>query len=179
MLERILPLIDRLLAHTNLPDLHPAFVHFPIALLFTALLFDLACLVARRQVWLDRAAAALYVLGTLGAGLSYLTGLLAERTLGELGAAAEIAVHEHQDLALWTLSAFAGVTLLRVVVSRLGRHDRQISFGFFRLLALLAAIAAQGLLFLTADYGGALVFRHEIGIGTVQQRTLDRENLEP
>jgi len=97
----------------------------------------------------------------------------------DLSPSAEIAMHEHENLALWTLCAFAGVTLLRVLVSWLGRRDPRVHFGFFRLLALLAAIAAQGLLCLTADHGGALVYRHELGVGAVKQRYVDTEDLEP
>ena len=56
------------------PSLHVVVIHFPIALLALAPFFDIGCLVFRSRVWLDRTAAALYMIGTIGAGAAYLTG---------------------------------------------------------------------------------------------------------
>ena len=43
-----------LASYTSLPNLHPALVHFPIALLPTAVLFDLlAVSIQKQKVWLD------------------------------------------------------------------------------------------------------------------------------
>ena len=57
-----------------LPNIHPAFVHLPLALLPVALAFDVLSVAQRRQQWLDRAAASLYCLGAVGAVAAYLTG---------------------------------------------------------------------------------------------------------
>jgi uncharacterized membrane protein len=179
MLDALTRLLDPLLTRTSLPNLHPAVIHFPIALLLTAALFDLACLLFRRQLWMDRSASALYLLGTLCAGASYVTGLMAAQSLSGMSGVAEAAMWEHRDIALLTLIAFTGVTVLRVFATWLARRDKVIQIGPIRLLAVAAALGAQALLVLTADRGGALVFRHELGIDTVQQRALDRENLEP
>jgi len=148
-----------------LPNPHAAVIHFPIALLAAAFLFDVVCLFIRRFNWIDRAATALYVLGTLGLGGAYLTGRMAEKSVGTLAAQAEITLAEHEDLALITLIAAAVLALLRFLVSWLARRDRLITFGFFRLLALLAAPCVLFFLALTADHGGALVFRHGVAVG--------------
>ena len=50
---------DALLGLTSLPNLHPALVHFPIALAAVALLFDASVLARRRWISADVAGAAL------------------------------------------------------------------------------------------------------------------------
>jgi len=130
-------------------------------------------------VWLDRAATALYALGTLGAGLAYLTGDAAAEAMNDIPGVVQVAIAEHQHYALWTLIAFSGVSLLRLLVSWLGRKDKRVAIGVLRLVVLAAALAAQSLLFLTAEHGGALLFKHQLGVGEVQQRAVDTENLEP
>ena len=109
-----------LLNDPSVPSLHVLLVHFPIALLVVALLFDIGCLFFRRRAWLDRAATSLYFIGTVGAGAAYLSGQRAAAALHEISGTAEATLADHQDLALATLAAFSGVTLLRMLVSWLG-----------------------------------------------------------
>jgi uncharacterized membrane protein len=128
-------------------------------------LLDLACLVFRDRVWLDRAAAAMYLFGTLGAGAAYLLGeQAAEAVQSTMTPAAESVLADHEAQAVITLVVLAAVTLLRLLVTWMGRNDRRIKVGIFRLLALPAAIAAVAMLALTADLGGSLVYRHGVGV---------------
>lgn len=63
---------DWLSTWTSLPNLHPALVHFPIALAPVAVLFDVASAVRfRTRSWLDQAATSLWVLAAVGAGAAY------------------------------------------------------------------------------------------------------------
>lgn len=78
---------------------------------------------------------------------------------------AQATMADHQDLGLLTLLAYCIVTLLRTLVTWLARDDWRIKLGFFRLLALVASVAALVLLVVTADLGGALVYRHGMGVG--------------
>lgn len=151
-----------------LPNLHAAVVHIPVALLPTALLLDFAALVFRRRVWLERAAALLYVLGTVGAGAAYLTGERASEEMWKFSGAAQTAMADHEKLGLLTLTVFTAITLLRLMASWLARHDRSVPLGMFRLLAVFAATAGMLLLFLTADHGGSLVYRHGMGVESSQ-----------
>ena len=68
---------------------------------------------------------------------------------------------------LMTLVAFSIVTILRTTVTWLSREDWRIKFGFFRLSALIAAALSMFLLILTADQGGALVYRHGLAVEAV------------
>ena len=61
-------MLDGLLEATALPNLHPAVVHFPIALVAVALLFDAVLFARRRWVSLDASGAFLSVLAASGAG---------------------------------------------------------------------------------------------------------------
>jgi uncharacterized membrane protein len=157
-------MISALQELTALPNLHPAFIHFPIALLVTALGVDVGCLILRRFTWLDRSAALLYALGTLGAGAAYLTGRQAANSMEHLPGPASLAMWEHGDWALYTLLAFVVVATLRSVTAWLERGQLKVRFTPLRTVALLAALGGQIVLFETADRGGALVYRHGIAV---------------
>ena len=157
-------MLDQILSYTSLTSFHPAVVHFPIALLFTAAALDLLSLFIRRYMWMDRAATSLHLLGTLGAGLAYLSGLRAAGALASIPAAAVDEMLDHRELAVYTIAAAAGTTVIRLLVTRLSRFDNQIHLGFFRLVALVLALGTVGLLALTADHGGGLVYQHGLGV---------------
>jgi uncharacterized membrane protein len=163
-----------LFTEPGFPSLHVLVIHFPIALLALAPLFDIGCMIFRDRVWLDRAAAALYVMGTIGAGAAYLTGERAARAAGDLGTAAESALADHENFAVLTLFALAVVTLARVGVIWLARHDRRVTIGVFRLAALPIALAGLVMLALTADRGGRLVYHHGVGVNPQNVETLER-----
>lgn len=180
-MPEILELLRQMVSDPAFPNPHAVVVHFPVALLLTATLLDLACLVARRAIWLDRAATTLYVLGTVAAGAAFLTGDAASEKLWDIpDDAARSAMASHEDLALITLVAFAVITALRLLVSHLGRKDKRTAVGFFRLLTLGAALAAQLLLVTTAHLGGSLVYRHAVAVGSTQASPADPvDELEP
>ena len=156
--------LQTLFTNPSYPSLHVMVIHFPIALICLAPLFDLGCLILRDQVWLDRVASLLYVTGTLGAGAAYLSGERAAKALAEISPAAESALADHESSAIITLIALAIVSLFRLWVSWLSRADRRISLGFFRLAAIPLALAGLGLLAFTADRGGNLVYGHGLGV---------------
>jgi uncharacterized membrane protein len=170
----VIEALRQLFADPGFPSLHVLVIHFPIVFLVLAPLFDFGCMVFRDRVWLDRAAAALYVMGTIGAGVAYLTGGRAAAAAGELSPAAESALTDHENLAVLTLVALAFVTLARVGVVWLARFDRRVNVGVFRLVAFPIAIAGLFMLALTADRGGRLVYTHGIGVAPQNVETLER-----
>jgi len=152
------------IAGTSLPNLHPAVVHFPVALFLTALLFDVACLLVRRARWLDPAAAALYALAAISAVVAYRAGRAAEDSLVGIAPAIEPLLAEHADWAWWTVWAFTTVAAVRVAIAWSDRHLLERGIVTARLAVLAAALAGAWLLFETAEHGGALVYRHGVAV---------------
>ena len=160
---------ETLLAGTSLPNLHPLVVHFPIALLVTALFFDLSALISRRRRWLDHGAALLYCLAAIGAISAWFSGLKAADAMWSMPGAAQAALSEHQDLGLYTLAAIVGLTAFRLFVAWLSRKDQRTQLGLFRMAAIVGAFAVVVLAGLTADHGGALVYQHGMGVKATAQ----------
>lgn len=167
--------LQALVTDPSYPSLHVLVIHFPIAFVCLAPLFDLGCMVFRDRVWLDRAATLLYVMGTIGAGAAYLSGERAAKALVEISAAAESALADHESFATLTLIALAFVSLVKLWVSWLSRDDRRIKLGLFRLAAVPVALVALALLAVTADHGGSLVYGHGLGVQMEQIETSELE----
>jgi len=177
-------LFRTLVSGSAIPNVHAAVVHFPVALLPTALLLDLGALLLRRRMWMEKAAAALYLLGTVGAAGAYLSGIEASETMWRFSSDAQATMADHKDLALVTLLTFSAITLLRVVASWLARNDKVVPIGFFRLLGVFAAMAGIVLLLATADFGGRLVYREGMGVqaapaGIASGDSYEQDPLEP
>jgi uncharacterized membrane protein len=151
--------------YTALPNLHPALVHFPIALLPIAVLLDALLLgLPNQRHWLDRAASVLYVASALGAGAAYWAGRQAAESLPPLALHLQVHVNEHSDsgrAALWLLVLLAA--LRAAVASRDTRGRRKV----LRLALLVIAMGAVGFVYRTADLGGGLVFQHGIGVAEI------------
>jgi uncharacterized membrane protein len=133
-------------------NVHPLFVHFPIALLLTALALEVAWWIAKRD-WLRNSATVTLTLGAAGAVAAAITGMMAGRAVGEADAAHAV-VESHESFAV-TVAALA-VALAAV---RLLRWDR----GGMRWLFLVLLVALGVLLAWAAHLGGRLVY--EFGVG--------------
>jgi uncharacterized membrane protein len=141
------------------PSLHPMIVHFPIALLLLALLFDVLYFIFRKQAWLHAAANSLYVLGGIAAVAAFFSGRQAA-DLAEIPAFANSALAEHADLGQYTAWFFGLYALLRLAGWWLNWQEK------VGVLLLLLVVAAGGavLLYETAEHGAELVYRHGIGV---------------
>jgi uncharacterized membrane protein len=139
-----------------MPDLHPAVVHFPIALLTLYSLFELASIrrLQEKQYWFY-VKSIFVILGTLGAVAAYITGLLAfenfyESTLVQLHARFAIATIILFGLAalLYSLAWFGGPKAL-LFASR---------FLFNRGAMIPIALAGLIIIYITGGLGGAIVY---------------------
>lgn len=155
-------IIDSLVKITGpfpMETVHPLVVHFPIALLMTAIFLDGLALVFKRP-GLHRVVLWNLGLGTLGAAVAVLTGLQAAR----------IAKHSfeiHQVMELHRKLGIATLVIGGLVVGwRLFKRDQLTSRA--RLLVLLLMLAMAGTLSFGAHLGGRLVY--EFGVGGVYGR---------
>lgn len=175
-------MIDTVLSWTELPNLHPLFVHFPIALVTLGVLLELGGLVRRRAEWLDRAAVTVWIAAGLGAWASLWAG---ERAADSLAIPPEIQGHvnTHSDWGHYTVYLVGAVALSRLAVSfwRPAPRDGRLWPGVF----LVAGLAAFGITTRTADLGGGLVYQHglavqvtEDGDGREARRTTETEPRE-
>jgi uncharacterized membrane protein len=163
---------DWILSATELPNLHPAFVHFPLALLPVAIGFDLVALVGwlRRRPLVEGATAALYTLAALGAWAAVWAGEEAEDSLTGLAGPVEALIEDHEEWAHRFLYTVAAVAVARLAVawwSRRGARARHGAISAVRALVLVGALTALGLLLGTADRGGGLVFRAGVAVMAV------------
>lgn len=137
-----------------IPNWHPVFVHFTVALLSVSLgLFvlnlvvkcDQAVLVAKWTLW-------------MGSGISLLTlaaGIYAYNTVAHDTPSHE-AMTQHKNLALITLALLVPVVLWSVVSERKGKV---LGAGFVVLFLLVGGMLAS-----TAWHGGEVVYRYGIGV---------------
>jgi uncharacterized membrane protein len=146
-----------------LPDpLHPAFVHFPIALSLVALLFDFLSRHPRARV-LEPAGGVLMGLAALGGVAATLSGQLAKEE-AVVARAARSLVERHEELgeiAMWVLIA---VALTRLALAWRGAFKGLVAWGY-----LAIALAAAALVGYQGSLGGELVYRHGVGTALAQR----------
>lgn len=137
--------------------LHAMIVHFPIALVISAFATELIGLLPGKDFF-RKAGFYLLILGTVSAGVAYLSGTWAGEGVTESGALKQaLETHEEAaELALWVLIAAAGA---RIALEVLKRYR-----GALKAIALI--LFAAGLLAVgrTGYYGGQLVFKHAAGV---------------
>ena len=135
-------------------SLHPLVVHFPIALLLTAVGLDLAAVGLRRPGW-HRVGLWNLSLGTVGAATAVLTGLRAE----------DVAKHSFEIWQVIQIHKRLGISTLilgiMVVTVRLLKRDQLSPRA--RVATLVAMVAMAATLSLGGYLGGRLVY--EFGVG--------------
>jgi len=149
------------------PRVHALVVSFPAALLTTAVLFELASLVLKKET-LRHVGFWLLLVGTVGAGIAVLIGLQAEDAI-QHGNAIHRLMDEHEELAYFTLGTFAVVALWRLV------RERKMGGGE-RVAAFVLSLAGLGFLADTGHHGGKMVFEHAAGVpdSTLRAELKDR-----
>jgi uncharacterized membrane protein len=145
------------------PNIHPLLVHFPIALLFAAVLLDaIALLFRKKNPALHIGAVIVYVMGALGALVAFFTGRDAADQV-QLPAAAQTVLTEHADLALWTVWFFGIYALIRIGVLLFDKKARVALW----LPLLLVGAGGLYLVWETAEHGAQMVFQHGVGVQAV------------
>lgn len=142
---------------------HPLLVHFPIALLIAALLFDAITWVWKRESFTE-AGFGIQVLAVLGAVVAVLSGNQAEEAVEHLPGIHEV-LELHERLGQVLLWAGLAVIALRIFM-RWRRWEGRGAKGVLVVLSLGLAV----LVGVTGFYGGRLVYEFGAGVEPVMRQ---------
>jgi len=149
---------------SNLPNLHPAMIHFPIALFAIVVLLD-GLRIFFQKKWMENSSFFLAVLAFFGGIAAYLTGDHAADSFN-LNPDQMAAVSKHAEIAEVAILAIGVYALFRLVafikIKKTGTVLRTITFALSLVPMILVALAA--------DAGGALVYRHGLGVRVVKPK---------
>ena len=147
---------------------HPAFVHFPIALLSVAFLCEVLALGGRRPALSEWARIALY-LGTLGALAAAGTGLWGEPLTEGKPDSIERLSELHKNLALIVTGLAVVMSVWRMIMPK---NPGAAARGILVLgLAIIAALTLY-----SGHLGGQMVYDHGVGV-TIGKRSFGAKGL--
>jgi uncharacterized membrane protein len=138
----------------QLQNLHPLVVHFPIALLYTAVLLYAGALVLGSEP-LKWSALWVLVLGALSAGVAVATGYYASEGVMIAPSVREALLEHHEDLMV-TTAIIAGVLAVWALAAR-PMPAR------WRWLFIIALVVMLGVMTVGADFGGRMVYDYNAG----------------
>ncbi|MGZ5007491.1 MAG: DUF2231 domain-containing protein [Methylobacter sp.] len=144
---------------SNMDNIHPMLVHFPLAFLSAFFVLDLLGTLAKKQHWRNVASWLLY-LGAVAALFTVMAGFIAANTVahGE-NVHAIMERHEHLGVSVLTLAILLSAWRLKS-----GGVIQGGANGFFLVLAGLLC----GLMMLGADLGGLMVYKYGVAVKAVQ-----------
>jgi uncharacterized membrane protein len=148
VLERLLPGVE------HLQNLHPLFVHYPLALLLGAAVAYLAAWI-RRSDRLAGIAFALLLAGTVAGAVALGTGLYAEDGVMVARSVRASILDEHKDLMIATAAIAVVLTVWAIVARPFPRR--------LRVLFIAGLLAMVAVMFKGADDGGRLVYDYNAG----------------
>lgn len=137
------------------PRFHALLNDLPVALLVTAVLFDVVAIATRRESFRQVSFWTLLV-GAVGGALAVISGLQAEEHIAH-GEAVHRVMETHETLGLITLGVFGVLAIWRLA------RERRMGAGE-RYLSTVLSLGGVGVLVATGLYGGRLVFEHAAGI---------------
>lgn len=131
-------------------NIHPMFVHFPIALWLAALLFEVIAVVRGSDDW-HRTAARLLYLGTIAGIVTIFTGLQAEKSIPPGPAMMVVGIHE----TLMMLTTSVGILLSLFALVFRKNFTATYRKGMLAGLVVMAILMTIG-----ADRGAQLVYEY-------------------
>jgi uncharacterized membrane protein len=138
----------------HLQNIHPLFVHFPIAFLVGAALFYLLAWVLRKD-HLAITAFWVLILGAISAAATVATGLYAEEGVMVSRSVRSHLLNTHEEFMIATLFISVGLTIWAVAARPFPKKGRLIfMLGFLGLLMVIS---------FGADYGARMVYDYNAG----------------
>lgn len=145
-----------------MPPVHPALVHYPIALVTLSVLADVIGFFVGSQS-LQNAGWWALLGAAIGAALTVIAGLF-DMTREKIEPAAHRRVHTHMKVGLTLFAALAALTVWRWLIYSSLAHP----IGW---IYLVAACLVLGLAFFQGWLGGELVFADGVGVAPTGQGT--------
>jgi len=137
---------------------HPLLVHFPIALITVAFLFDLVSLLYKKEPCLSKAGYYLQILGMLGAIAAWGTGYFIAGTTQMEGEAMQVK-GQHELFATIALIAIIIATVARIILVY-----QQTENTFYKYIPFGLSVLSVIFITVTGFLGGKLVIDFMIGI---------------
>ena len=138
---------------------HPLSVHYPIALLMTALLFKAFAITTIGLSW-NRAGSALLFLGTLGAWTAIYTGNLADGIVSrQICDPTVLKDHENASYTVAWLFTVASLVDVAALLGLLVRYTKVL-----KLFVLALMFIGSGFLVYTGHLGATLVYQQGAGV---------------
>lgn len=141
-----------------IPNLHPLFVHFPIALVSLSALFHIAAIAIRSQSCATHCANLAHTTLWLGALAALPTVFFGWQAFNSVNHddASHAAMLVHRTWALGTLAALVVLAGWDVWRNKIDAIPSKLS--------VIAVIGVWGMVTVTAWHGGELVYRHGLGV---------------
>jgi uncharacterized membrane protein len=149
---------------SEMPNIHPLIVHFPIALLTSFLLMEFLNLVTAKESFRAAATWMLY-LGTVGALAAVLAELWAASTVEHSEEAHKVLLR-HRDLGITVLALSVILSAWHIYAG--GSFSRKGQAFHLAVAFIMVTIMALG-----ADKGGLMVYKY--GVGEKAARTAEAE----
>jgi len=151
-----------------LASLHPAIIHFPIALFPLYALFEASGVILKKD-FLSKSASVILVIAIIASLAAVFTGNLAYKaaeTLNTRSADRNIVsipvglINRHESFATLTVWYYSVLLLVRITL-----NIKKKFAGLYKYAVVILAVAGILLLYKTGQIGGQLVYRHGVGAG--------------
>lgn len=150
-------------------SLHPAIVHFPIALIVASFIFDLIAVVTKDDSF-RKAGLYCLLLALFGAGAAYWTGVQAAEVSKHIPGITDT-LEQHEMAGILTLVSIGVLLIARLLVESRPDYQRM-----GRVAYLLLSLAAVVNVLRTGALGGDLVQKFGAGVEPVMRRLEQKEH---
>ncbi len=152
-------------------NIHPLFVHFPIALTLAAIPLIFYSFFTGKSGAMDTAATMIYM-AAIAAILTLLTGNMAADSLGHDSPAHDL-VHNHKYFMYWYTGLISILAMLNYFIRR-ADAPAWVSHWSTKAVRMVLLFSSATILIIGTDRGGLLVFGHGMGM----TRQLENRSIE-